>query len=299
MNTSVGLSPRGTVRCMATAMLRRPKLDVPVFTQRDGTVRLGWRSERSFVVTPPPDVAVTVLLDLLRRLDGVHSRAHMIWYAGTVGLSANATSTLLAELAELGLLIEGNIDPSPGDDEHQRVTTVHVYGRGPIADAIIAGKNPSPSVILDRPAPALSLTAGRTQCDMALLTDDMAPDPTVVTQLVRARTPHLQVRLRDGLGIVGPFVRPGVSSCLRCADLFRCSRDAQWPHLAAQLLGRVGDASRPTVLAAAAVALEQIDAFVDGRRVPLQDTTLEIDLHDSSVSRRAWSRHPRCDCSML
>ncbi len=290
---------------MSIVMLRRPKLDVPVFPQRDGTVRLGWRSERSFVVTPPPHVGADVVLDLLRRLDGVHSRAHTIWYAGTVGMSANEMSTLLAELGELGLLTEGNIRPHPADPAHPEaaVTTVHVFGRGPIADAIISGSNPSSTVLLERPiatGPRSSADAHKhAQCDLALLTDDMVPDPETVTGLVRARIPHLQVRLRDGLGIVGPFVLPGVSSCLRCADLLRCDLDSQWPHVAAQLLGRVGDASRPTVLAVAAMALAQVEAFVDSRPAGLQDTTVEIDLRESSVSRRSWSRHPRCDCSML
>ena len=269
---------------MSTLPLRRPRLHAPIFVQRDGTARLGWHPERSFVVTPPPGIEPEALLDLLRRLDGVHSRAHMIWYAGTIGLSANAMSTMLAELGESGLLSEGT-------------------ARASTERAVVAGLAASPLTVIERPGAAASRTTGpdddRSRCDIALLTDDMAPDPAVVTRLVRTRTPHLQVRLRDGRGIVGPFVLPGVSSCLRCADLFRCSADPQWPHVSAQLLGRVGEADRPTVLAAAAIALAQIEAFADGRRAPLQDTTVEIDLNDSSVSRRTWSRHPRCDCSLL
>ncbi|MCZ4275851.1 MAG: TOMM precursor leader peptide-binding protein [Rhodococcus sp. (in: high G+C Gram-positive bacteria)] len=289
---------------MSTLPLRRPRLHAPIFVQRDGTARLGWHPERSFVVTPPPGIEPEALLDLLRRLDGVHSRAHMIWYAGTIGLSANAMSTMLAELGESGLLSEGTARASTERaDETAVVTTVHVLGRGPIADAVVAGLAASPLTVIERPGAAASRTTGpdddRSRCDIALLTDDMAPDPAVVTRLVRTRTPHLQVRLRDGRGIVGPFVLPGVSSCLRCADLFRCSADPQWPHVSAQLLGRVGEADRPTVLAAAAITLAQIEAFADGRRAPLQDTTVEIDLNDSSVSRRTWSRHPRCDCSLL
>lgn len=287
---------------MSISPLRRPRLDVPVFGQRDGTARLGWHPERSFVVTPPPGVAADVLLDLLRRLDGVHSRAHMIWYAGTVGVSANAMSTLLAELGESGLLSDCALR-TPADDSDEAITTVHVLGRGPIADAVVAGLAPSSAMTIVRPGEAISRAQAseddRSGCDIALLTDDMAPDPAVVTRLVRARIPHLQVRLRDGRGVIGPFVLPGVSSCLRCADLFRCSADPQWPHVSAQLLGRVGEAGRPTVLATAAIALAQIEAFADGGRTPLKNTTVEIDLSDSSVSRRTWSRHPRCDCSLL
>lgn len=286
---------------MTTTFLRRPKLELPVFAQRDGTVRLGWRPEESYVVTPPTDLPGDVMLDLLRRLDGVHSRAHMVWYAGTVGLSANRMSTLLAELSELGLLTEGNPPLDSGRDDVE-ITIVRILGRGPIGDAIIAGFTPSAAVVLQRSmvktssATASYDKAGR--CDLAVLSDEMMPDPGIVTTLLQARTPHLQVRLRDGLGVVGPFVLPGSTSCLRCADLLRCSLDPQWPHVSAQLLGRVGSGSKPTVLAAAAVALAQIESFLHGRHDLLTDTTVEIDTDRAAMTRRTWSTHPACECSV-
>ena len=282
-------------------MLRRPKLRVPVFSQRDGTVRIGWNPEQSYLVTPPSGIAPHVVLDLLRRLDGVHSRAHMIWCAGTVGLSANSMSTLLAELSEAGLLVEGAVAPPVRDGSSIETTTVHVVGRGPLTDAVVAGLTPSATVALRQSALApaqLIVPDNEPGSDIAVLTDDMAPDPRVVTGLVRSRTPHLQVRLRDGVGIVGPLVLPGTTSCLRCADLTRGSLDPRWPHVSAQLLGRVGHASKPTVLATAAVALAQIEAFVDGRHAPLADTTMEIDLRAHLMNRRRWTRHPRCDCAV-
>ncbi|MDJ0395232.1 hypothetical protein QMK17_18045 [Rhodococcus sp. G-MC3] len=285
---------------MPTSPVRRPKLDIPVFAQRDGNVRLGWHPERSFLVAAPPGVESEVLLELLRRLDGVHSRAHMIWYAGTVGLSANSMSTLLSELDESGLLTEGGDPSAPRPaSSTSKVTVVHVLGRGPIADAVVSGAVPSSTLVVHRSTSTRRQTAEResSQCHVVLLTDDMVPDPRVVTSLVRTRTPHLQVRLRDGRAAIGPFVLPGVSSCLRCADLVRCDLDPQWPHISAQLLGRVGHASKPTVLAAAAVALAQVEAFIDGRRVPLADMTLEVDLRDHTMTRRTWGRHPLCDCT--
>lgn len=273
-----------------------------MFVQRDGTVRLGWHPERSFVVTAPPEVEPAVLLDVLRRLDGVHSRAHSIWYAGTVGLSANAMSTLLAELGECGLLSDGSASVPAADRSIVVSTVVHILGRGPIADAVVAGMTPSSGVVVHRsavaPAQLLGPDEERWKCDMAVLTDDLTPDPRVVSGLVRTRTPHLQVRLRDGRGIVGPFVLPGITSCLRCAELVRCSLDPQWPHVSAQLLGRVGTAPKPTILATAALALAQIESFVDGRRAPLTDTTVELDLANNAMARRAWTRHPLCDCAM-
>lgn len=221
----------------------------------------------------------------------------MIWYAGSVGMSANSMSTLLSELDESGLLTEGD-DPSTPKPALPKTIVVHVLGRGPLADAVLSGAVSSAALVVRRPSRSTPPRNDRTggQCDVALLTDDMVPDPRVVTNLVRTRTPHLQVRLRDGRGVVGPFVLPGVSSCLRCADLVRCDLDPQWPHISAQLLGRVGEAPKPTILATAAVALAQVEAFVDGR-APLADTTVEVDLRDHTMARRTWARHPLCDCS--
>jgi hypothetical protein len=96
-----------------------------------------------------------------------------------------------------------------------------------------------------------------------------------------------------------------VTSCLRCADLHRSDRDAAWPVVASQLRDTVGTADRATVLATAALALNQVDrviAAVRGgvavERAPdppsTLDTTLEFDVNTGSTVARRWARHPRC-----
>ena len=133
----------------------------------------------------------------------------------------------------------------------------------------------------------------------------------MLRELHAARIPHLPVRVRDGAGLVGPLVVPGVTSCLRCADLHRSDRDAGWPAVAAQLRDTVGSADRATVLATAALALNQVDRVDRGRarrransdRAPhppsTLDTTLEFDVGTGSTVARRWTRHPRCRCSVL
>ncbi len=90
------------------------------------------------------------------------------------------------------------------------------------------------------------------------------------------------VRVRDGTGLVGPLVIPGMTSCLRCADLHRSDRDAAWPAVAAQLRDAVGSADRATMLATAALALSQVDRVIKAIR-------------DAGDPRRAGEppRHPR------
>ena len=54
--------------------------------------------------------------------------------------------------------------------------------------------------------------------DLVVLADSLASDPRLLRDLHAARVPHLPVRVRDGAGMVGPLVIPGVTSCLGCAD---------------------------------------------------------------------------------
>ena len=123
-----------------------------------------------------------------------------------------------------------------------------------------------------------------------VLSDSLVADPRMLRELHAARIPHLPVRVRDGAGLVGPLVLPGVTSCLRCADLHRSDRDAGWPAVAAQLRDTVGSADRATVLATAALALNQVDrviAAVRARRRTRSRPAAAVDAgHHAGVRRQ-------------
>jgi bacteriocin biosynthesis cyclodehydratase domain-containing protein len=110
------------------------------------------------------------------------------------------------------------------------------------------------------------------------------------------------VRVRDGTGLVGPLVVPGVTSCLGCADLHRRDRDAAWPAVAAQLRDTVGVADRATLLATAALALSQVNSVIGAVRGSESEpptslnATLEFDVHAGSIAVRQWPKHPLCSC---
>ncbi len=121
--------------------------------------------------------------------------------------------------------------------------------------------------------------------------------------LVRSGVPHLYAEVREGVGLVGPLVLPGRSSCRRCHDLRRADRDPAWPGIAAQL----GDPDRQwpspcdvvLATAVAAHAVLQAFAFLDGDGTdlpPTVDGTLEIAQSDGRVRRRSWTAHPSCGC---
>ena len=288
---------------------------VAILPRRDGTIQLGWSPETSVVVTPPPGAEPGSILELLRLLAAGRSRPHIVCHAMTLGLSANRTSAMLGELEESGLLMHGTSGPA-GAGVSQRaqdvpgtVRTVHIVGRGPLSDAMASGLsriNATVSRSSLTPTRYPQSAVNSWDYDIVVLADDLVVEPRLVTDLVRKRIPHLQVRLRDGKGVIGPFVLPGRTSCLRCADLTRCDLDPEWPHLSAQLLGTVGQATSATVLATAAFALAQLEPLVgrsDGSMPETADCTMELDLaaratavHRSTVHKRLWSKHPHCDC---
>lgn len=279
---------------VATTPLGGPRLDprTPVLTRPSGSLQLGWNPETALLLRPPAGVTAAALADLLRLLDGRHSRAEIVWQANRAGIDSDDIEQILSELARAGALLPPRREPT--------VRSVHVHGRGPVADglatALGGGRVRLGRSVPDRTAPGPSLQGA----DCVVITDDLVPDPQTVAGLMAAGTAHLPVRLRDGRGVVGPLVVPGRTSCLRCADLTRTGLDAEWPHLAAQLLGRVGTASPDTVLATVALAVSELTALIDGDpgRPPASlNATLELDLRAPRLVRRMWRMHPDCGCS--
>ncbi|KAA0024046.1 hypothetical protein [Antrihabitans cavernicola] len=279
------------------SLRRQPGLEldpnVTVLVRRNGSVQLGWDPESALLLTPPEGVAADTVVAVLRMLDGKHSRPQVVWRACEYGVTPADMSAMLAELSDAGLLT--SIDPTPETTSR----SVRIHGRGPLSDAIAVGLGRSGLRISRSGSIGIELDISKWRVDFVVLADDMVADPRLVTDLVAARIPHLQVRIRDGKGIVGPMVVPGHTSCLRCADLTRCDYDDEWPHMAAQMLGRVGRATPAAVMATTAVALGQLDIVLSGppRRAPASlDATLELDLETHRMSTRMWSRHPLCDC---
>ncbi len=266
------------------AVLRRPS----------GAVQLGWDPEHA-VVLNPPGVRSDAVLTFVRLLDGLRSHPQILWEAGRSGIGDAAATGLLRDIDAAGLLVWPQ-------SRRTRVRSVHVHGRGPLADAL--------STDLGR----LGIKPTRTReyrcgsadslevTDLVLLTDALVPSPELVSILLLRRIPHLQVRIRDGNGVIGPLVLPGGTSCLRCADLTRTDFDAEWPHLAAQLLGRTGYASPATIAATAALALREVESIIDGKAEDpprTLDTTLELNPTTRRIAARSWIPHEACACRRI
>jgi hypothetical protein len=136
--------------------------------------------------------------------------------------------------------------------------------------------------------------------DLTVLAADAPIDENRRAALHAARAPHLVVTAAPDHGVVGPLVVPGLTSCLRCADLYRRDRDPAWPALAAQLAvvpvrGVATDVALATVIVGTA-ALQAL-TFLDGGDPDCVDASLELHLPDWRLRRRSRPVHPECGCA--
>lgn len=272
---------------------------LPVLLRPDGAVQVGWDPRRAVLVQPPAGLTTAALADLLRGLQSGRTMADLRDDASPHGSPDPAElADLVAALGRAGVL---RVDSRPGG----RTPNVRIHGRGPLSDLLVTSLRCSGARVGHTRTPKAAAPPSET--DLVVLADYLATEPRMLRDLHAAGVAHLPVRVRDGCGLVGPLVLPGQTSCLSCADLHRTDRDAAWPAVAAQLRGTVGNAGRATVLATAALALDQIDRMLhavrdtDGAGVapemlPGTDTTLEFDVGTRRTVVRRWSRHPRCDC---
>ena len=109
--------------------------------------------------------------------------------------------------------------------------------------------------------------------------------------------PHVALVFGDQAAVVGPFVVPGRTPCLRCAEEHRLD-DPAWRAIAAQLLrhgpARTSTSIRTRLLACAALG-DALDALRDGAPTGLEGVALRV-APDGTVSRARRPWHERCSC---
>lgn len=271
---------------------------MPVLVRPDGVVQVGWDPRRAMLVEPPEGLSAGALADLLRAMQSGVADADLRALAVNRGIADPAVMTdLVASLVTAGV--------ATARPPHSRSASIRIHGRGPLSDLLASALRCSGARVRQSKLNHAAITPGTT--DLVVLSDVLVADPRVLRDLHDARIPHLPVRVRDGTGLVGPLVLPGVTSCLGCADLYRSDRDAAWPAVSAQLRDAVGNADRATMLGTAALALDQVDRVIRavheaddpryaGEPPPTLDTTLEFDVRTGSTVSRRWTKHPRCGC---
>ncbi|HET6151332.1 MAG TPA: TOMM precursor leader peptide-binding protein [Marmoricola sp.] len=119
--------------------------------------------------------------------------------------------------------------------------------------------------------------------------------------LVRSGTPHLLVRAVESEILLGPFVVPGVTACLRCTDLHRGDEDQTDPAAFASRSTRHDGVPDPVDAALAAMAIawavRDLVRFTEGDRPDCWSAVLTLTDAMDSLQPVRWPRHPRCGCS--
>lgn len=286
---------------------------------------VGLDPETALVVDglPPP------LAALLDRLDRPSVTDALVAEAAARGVPAEIVRGLLAQLVEAGALVDA---AAPARATRARTSgVVSVCGRGPLAVGIVTGLLHSGIGTVhtdtggavcgsdlgtgyadaDRGGERLAATQAavrrlfpgavtrapplRSRPDLVVLADE-TPEPAIVEGLRTSGVAHLAVRLRDGVGVVGPLVYPGRTACLGCLDLTRGDLELRWPAVAAQLAGRAGVADPATATATVGLAVAQAVAAIEHGSPATVGTTLELDVGNAALRRRVWSAHPDCPC---
>lgn len=280
-----------------------------VLRRHDGRLQVGL-DPRAAVVLPAGPAAGPVL----KGLDGS-------------ALPADETGTaVLALLDEAGLLVDERVlMPVLGERDRDRAArvaalvrqhgdrsgtaaeqrtrlalTVTPYGVG--GDALAA-------TLTDRlTAAGLPVTASATDegPTLAVLVGVGEPDRELLDGWMRARVAHLLVRMAEGRALVGPFVEPGRTACLRCVDAHHADADPTWPLLVRQYAGacarpRSDGVPEPLDVLLAGVALawaaRDVATWAEGGRPSLWSTVLTLDAALREVETCTWTRHPECGCS--
>jgi bacteriocin biosynthesis cyclodehydratase domain-containing protein len=142
--------------------------------------------------------------------------------------------------------------------------------------------------------------------DAGVLAGVGEPDRELVDAWTRNGTPYVLVRLTEGRAVVGPFVVPGRTACLRCIDAHFTDADRAWPLLvrqyaAAAAQDRADGAAEPVDPLLATVALgwaaRDLATYVEGRRPSTWSTTVTLHPDLCEIETRSWLRHPGCSCT--
>jgi bacteriocin biosynthesis cyclodehydratase domain-containing protein len=190
----------------------------------------------------------------------------------------------------------GHVDPAL--DGLARPGDVLVGGFG--ADDVDQPRTIAAGRAVNRVAPGTNLSPVRASNVTFVIPFGPRQSPALAARGFRLRhVPRLEVAIRLGTVVVGPFVRPHGSPCLTCLDLHRRDRDPAWPVLQAQLATAPAADDEPcgqtTALAGAAFAADEVLAYLDGTELRTEGAIVEI-ARPGEIRRRIWTAHPRCDC---
>lgn len=135
--------------------------------------------------------------------------------------------------------------------------------------------------------------------DLVVLAHDREPPRCVADSHMRDGVAHVWAWVREVVGVVGPFVVPGVTGCLRCADQRRAEVDPAWLTLleSAAVRQPVVPACDPLLAAlVGAWTASEVTVWASGLRPQTLDAIIEVPQGFGDVDRQSLQPHPQCGC---
>jgi len=173
--------------------------------------------------------------------------------------------------------------------ENRRRTAVRVIGD--------LGVDPAPLIA------ATGLGTGpRTERTVSLVLCQGEPDRGALDPLLRERQPYLLLRAVEGDLVLGPFVDPGRTACLRCVDAHLAEQDPAYPVLVSRgaRLVPTSDVAEPVDSALATIAIgwavRDLVQYAEGDTVSTWSATVLLGPDDLDLTPVSWQQHPACGC---
>ncbi len=247
---------------------------------------------------------------VLSAVDGCRDVDAVVEAAVTDETSGEEAASAFADLAAAGALVDqaatsrgapseagwaalwllAGPERDPRDLLRRRLScTVTVQGSGSVAEA-------ARTALASTGIP----TTDQVLCaDVVVLASDQEPLRELADSVMRSGQAHLWVSVRELVGVVGPYVAPGSSPCLRCVDAARADLDPAWPTLLAAAAARplAVPACDPALagLVGAWAALE-VSVWASGIRPQSWGSVIEIPHGFGPLETVAFDSHPRCGC---
>lgn len=281
----------------------RPGLQILRRDLRSIQLGLDWPGVATLEETP-------ALRAVLAAIDGFRDAIGVVLAAGETGVSSDDAQTALEVLVECGAVVDQRASSGPdisastwsalwllagpgqdaGDLLRKRVgCQIRVVGRGTVAATTRAllGHGQLNQAAEDEPA------------DLLIVAADDEHRRGAADEPMREALPHVWVCVRDLVGVVGPFVVPGTTACIRCVDAARADLDPSWPVLVESAdVRRLRAPACDPLLAhlVAAWAVQEAATWASGLRPQTWDRVIEVPLGFGVVQSETFLLHPRCGC---
>ncbi|MGI8577488.1 MAG: hypothetical protein ACR2KG_06110 [Nocardioidaceae bacterium] len=281
----------------------RPGLQILRRDVRSLQLGLDWPGVEAVWETPG-------LRAVLASVDGFRDVEGVLLAAREQGVSWAEAEAGLDVLLDRGALVDRSATRRTGVDEstwaawwllagpgrcadellaEQRERRICVQGSGRVADVVRSLLRASPTGWCNE----------RDEADLLVIATDTEPARAWADEAMHTGIPHVWVFVRDTVGVVGPFVDPGKTACLRCVDASRAALDPAWPTLlASSFAAPLAAPACDPILATLIGAWVAQDALLwsAGLRPHTWGAVIEIPQGCGAVQTATFSPHPHCGC---